>query len=460
MDPRDYQIEGEEGARDAFRRGVMRVLYQLPTGGGKTVMFCSVARQAARRSKRVCILVHRRELVRQTCEKLEFSHGVIAAGHRERNEWIQVASKDTLLRRLDRHQFDLIIVDEAHHATAGTYLKVINANPTARVLGVTATPCRMTGRGLGDLFEELILGPSVAELTDRGYLAPAVVYAPDTVDMSGVDKLHGDYKKSAAFAKVDKPKITGCAIQHYREHAHQLPALAFCVNRKHAELVAEAFRRAGYRWLRVDGTTPDRERDAAVRDLGRNQLDGISSCELFDEGLDIPALVCMIGLRPTHSLTKHIQMMGRALRPAPGKDHAIILDHVGNVARHKHLPTTEQDWTLDAGAVKKAADDEPAVQIRQCMQCYHVHTPAPRCPQCGYEYPVKEFKPPEEVEGVLKKLDPEALEKKRARCDVGRARSRDDLLKIAEERGYKPGWVDHIMNAREQKRAPATAGVA
>ena len=447
MQLRDYQIDGIERIRDAFRRGVMRPLYVLPTGGGKTVMFTHMARAAAQREKRVAILVHRRELLLQTCTALGTRHGIVAPGHRYTDEWIQVASVPTLARRLGQYRFDFLIIDEAHHATASTWMKIIEANSGAHVLGVTATPCRLAGRGLSDLFEQLIVGPSPGELTDRGYLVPVEAYAPGTVDTSGVHVSRGDYVKREIEERVDKPTITGCAVDHYRRLADGLPTIAFCVGVQHAEHVAERFRAAGYRAKRVDGGTPQRERDAAIQDLGQGRLHMLTSCELISEGVDVPVVTVGILLRPTQSATLARQQIGRILRPSPGKDRAIILDHVGNYVKHE-LYLSDPEWSLKDGQVSGNSGGN-GIQVRQCMQCYYVHGPAPRCPACGYEYPVNEIKPPEEVEGELQRIEELVAARQRRRA-VGQARDRESLEQIAAARGYKRGWVEHILRARAQ----------
>lgn len=456
MKLRPYQIDLVNQVRAAFARGRRAPLIESPTGSGKTVMFAHIARAAAAKGSRICILVHRKELLMQASRKLDdLQHGLIKAGITPRPALpVQVASVQTLVNRVSKppfglpeFKFDLIIVDEAHHAVASTYRKVLAANLRARILGVTATPCRADGRGLGDIFDDLILGPPVQDLIDGGYLAPVDVYAPSVIDVREVHTIAGDYNRGELETASDKPTITGDAITHYRLHADGQPAIAFCVSVKHAEHVAGAFSAAGYRAEMVEGNTPEQERDRAIEDLRDGRLDVLTMCDLGNEGLDVPRVVCGIMLRPTKSLGLARQQMGRILRPFPGKERAIILDHAGNCLRHG-LPTMEHEWTLEGAAKRKRKSVQDAkVQVSYCPACYHIFSKASRCPRCGEL--IASPRTVEEVEGELQKLDEEAVRKMR-RAEVGRARSYEALVELAYDRNYANPheWARHIYEAR------------
>ena len=431
-----------------------------PTGSGKTVMFKYIVESAAEKGKRSCILVHRKELRNQASRKLAVDHGVIAAGVTPRpSALIQVANVQTLVNRVSRAPFnrpefapDLIVIDEAHHAVASTYTKILEAYPDARILGVTATPCRADGRGLSEIFDDLILGPTVQELIDGGHLSPVEVYAPSTIDVRGLHTVAGDYNKKELEEASDKPTITGDAIDHYRRLAGGKPAIAFCVSVAHSEHVADAFTAAGYRAKSVSGMTPPDERDKAIEDLGNGGLDLLSMCDLANEGLDVPVVEVGIMLRPTNSLGLCRQQMGRVLRPAPGKDRAIILDHAGNCLRHG-LPTTEVEWSLE-GVVrrpkKKGEPDTAEEQVSYCPACYHIFTKASRCPRCGEV--LASPRAVEEVAGELQKLD-EAAFKRMQKRQVQRTRRLEDLIELAYSRGYSNPvkWATAIYEARGGK---------
>lgn len=452
---RDYQQACIDGVRQAFARGRRAPLLVSPTGSGKTVMFKFIAEAASAKGSRVGILVHRKELLNQASRKLDHEHGIIRAGVTPRPQLpIQIASVQTLVQRVSRppwglpeYKFDLIIIDEAHHASASTYTKILAAQPRAKILGVTATPCRGDGRGLSDIFDDLILGPTVQELIDAGHLAPVDVYAPSMIDVQGVATVAGDYNKKELETASDKPTITGDAIEHYRRFAHGQTAIAFCVSVAHSEHVAAAFHAAGYRARSVSGQTPEQERDDAIEGLGEGRWDVLTMCDLANEGLDIPVVVCGIMLRPTKSLGLCKQQMGRVLRPAPGKERAIILDHAGNCLRHG-LPATEHDWTLEGvDKSKRTKKSEPQVQVSYCPACYHIFAKASRCPACGTI--IAAPREIAEVAGELQKLDEAAFAKAKRR-EVGRCRRLEDLVELAYNRGYKNPhkWAKSVFEAR------------
>lgn len=452
---RPYQSHDVTRIRAAFAVPHRSVLYVAPTGSGKTVLFAYIAAALAQRGRRAWILVHRQELLTQTSRTLtEFSvpHGLIAPQFSfDRSQALQVASVQTLVRRMDRlAPPDMIIVDEAHHAISPTWRRVISEAPQAKILGVTATPLRLDGKGLGDVFDAMVIGPSAHELTEQGYLAPATIYAPPSmIDMAGVGKVAGDYARGQTADRVDRPTITGDAVAHYRRICDGVPAVCFCVSVVHAWHVAEQFRAAGYRAASVDGSMDDRTRRGAISGLvdGRAQI--LCSCDLISEGLDIPVVTAAILLRPTHSLALARQQMGRALRPAVGKTRAIILDHCGNVLKHG-LPTDEIEWTLEGVKPRGKSDRERAVSVRQCPSCYAVSpASAAVCRECAVAFPVN----PREVEqreGELVELDEirADLAKAAKQREVQIARDRTALERIARERGYRPGWVDYVLAAR------------
>lgn len=458
---RDYQKNGVDDIRDQYIKGANSPLFVLPTGGGKTVVFCHVAGVASARGKRVWILVHRVELLRQTSKSLEKSgvkHGLINPKYTpDLMAQVQVASVQTVVRRLDKvPPPDLIIIDEAHHGNAGSWRKVRDHFPSAKVLGVTATPCRGDGRGLGvnagGLFDVMVMGPQIPDLIDRGYLVSPVVYAPPVqFDISDVRIVRGDYDSKQLQTSVDKPTITGDAVNHYMKLCPGVPAVAFCVSIKHAENVAEEFRAKGYRAYHVDGSMDDDIRARILNGLGDGSVDLVASCDLISEGTDIPAIGCAIMLRPTQSTGLYLQQVGRALRTSDGKTEAIILDHVGNVMRHG-LPDEERDWSLEGKKRKgKRGPQEVSIRIDQCEKCYSVHEPAPVCPVCGHIKPVKEVIP-DKVDGELKQLtsaDKERIKRDR-RKEVASARTLEDLKSVAKSRGYKPGWAEHVFKSRNK----------
>lgn len=459
---RDYQQDAVDGVRNALRGGSRAPLLVSPTGSGKTVMFSYIAQQAMSRRSKVIILGHRREITQQISDALHqfgVQHGRITAGRTGSHDPIQVASVQTLARRIKKHpgryQADLIIVDEAHHATSGsTWGQVVDAFPSAFLLGVTATPRRLDGKALGiqagGYFDSLVLGPSVAELTERGYLCEARVFAPaNGPDLSGVGKSGHDWQREDLAGAMDRPTITGDAVEHYRKLCHQAPGIAFCVSIAHAEHVAEEFKRAGYSAVALSGKTDPAERRRMIADLGRGQLNVLTSCDVVSEGTDIPAVVAGIMLRPTQSESLFLQQGGRILRPADDKPCAYLLDHAGNTFRHGLL-TDERDWSLDGKKKRKRKDDEAAFPVKQCPApgCYAIHKPAPACPVCGHVYEVAK-REIEQVAGELAEVDPKQVSRAK-RAEQARARTLDELIQIGRQRDYKNprAWATLIMNSR------------
>jgi superfamily II DNA or RNA helicase len=390
---RPYQLEAVDAVRQAFGRGHRRVLFVMATGAGKTVTFSHITENAAAKGNRVLILVHRVELLDQASQSLQamgVRHGLIAA-QRSMNlaPAVQIASVQTIARRLPslpRDLFQLLIVDEAHHSTAGTWAKVINHFNGARVLGVTATPARADGRGLGEQFDEMVLGPTPAWLTEQGFLAPARVFAPPIgFDAKGLHKRMGDYDMREAEGQLSGRAAMGDAISHYRQHLAGQTAIAFCCSVSHAEAVAALFTAQGIPAASIDGRMEPLQRRQLLGALGSGDVKVLTSCSLIGEGVDVPSVAGCILLRPTQSLALHLQMIGRALRPQPGKT-AIVLDHVGNVQRLGHH-LDEQEWTLE-GAKKR--DRAAVLSVKVCPRCFAaVNSRAPECPECGHRFAVE-----------------------------------------------------------------------
>lgn len=409
---RDYQQRGIASIRSAFTTK-RRVLFTLPTGGGKTMMFSSIADGVQRKQKRVLTIAHRRELLRQisgTMDRFGIPHAILNAESRGTPRApVIVASVFTLVNRMKfMPEPDLIIIDEAHHAAIGTtWNRVLGQFPKARILGVTATPIRLDGKGLGDSFDTLVVGPSVAELTAMGWLSPAEYYStPQALDLRGLKVRGGDYANSELAAAMDKPSITGDAVNHYRRLADGKRAVAFCCSVQHARDVAREFAAAGYPAEYIDGTMEDYARDAVLYRFQRGESRVLTSCDLISEGFDCPGIEVAILLRPTKSLGLYMQQVGRAIRPMSGKARTLVLDHAGNVKEHGLVDEVHR-WSLDG---KEFKERERVAAVRVCPKCYAMHAPAPMCPKCGYAY-VTNGRTVEQVAGELERISgPEEIQ--------------------------------------------------
>ena len=459
---RDYQASIAEAVRGAYRHRYAAPLIVAPTGSGKTVIFAYIAHHAALRGKRVLILAHRIELVDQISEALSAagqSHGIIAAGYpyRAAHE-CYVASLQTYVRRLHIFAPDLIIIDEAHHALGrNTYGKIIAAYPAARRLGVTATPVRLSGEGLSGMFDTMVIGPTVQELIDRGYLSPPRVFAPPGIDTAGLHSRGGDYLTGELTARSDRPSITGDAFSHYLKHAEGKAALAFCCSVEHAEHVAALFRSGSVSALALHGGTDRGLRREAVADFRAGLIQVLTSCELFQEGFDVPQVECGIMLRPTQSLGLWLQQCGRILRPSPGKTSAIILDHAGNALK-LGLPTEKQAWSLTATRETAVKGPRPR-SVKVCPHCFAASYAGPAaCPNCGQAYPI-ESRTVARVAGELEEITPAQILAAHEKREARRAQGQADytrLVEIGRQRGYgakAEGWARHVLAGREKKRA-------
>lgn len=440
MSLRPRQLRAIDDLRQAYRDGYRAPILVMPTGGGKTHTASVIIREAVAKGRCVWFLAHLREILDATSRKLDaerIAHGFIMAGKPENPAAaVQVVMVQTAVRRLGRYRKpDLIVIDEAHLAVAETYRKVVQDCGNPRLLLLTATPVRLDGRGMREVADIIVPTCGTAELIAEGLLAPVRYYAPTRPDLAGVRTIAGDYAQGDLAKAMNKPSITGDAVDHYRRLAHGRPAVAFCTNIAHAKATAEAFHQAGYRAMAISGDSKPEERDLALHGLNAGDLDVVCNCALWVAGVDAPAIGCIIMLAPTKSLVKYLQSVGRGLRTHPGKQDLIVLDHAGNAFTHG-LPTEPREYSLD-GAKKRAKAADDVEPVRQCERCYFVHSPAPVCPNCGNVHPVKERKLQQQA-GDLEEL----REVKRAkRQEVGRARTYHDLIAIAKERKYAMGWV-------------------
>lgn len=459
---RDYQQDAVDDIRAAFARQIRAALLVLATGAGKTVCFSYIAKSAAKLGRSVLILAHRDTLIKQASRKLyeyDVHHGIIMAGMTpDPTAPVQVASVQTMVRRIKkfRYHFDLIVVDEAHLSAANTYREVIAAFPNARLLGVTGSPCRLDGKGLGveagGLYEELVQGISIRDLVDRKFLVKPKVYGSAMhVDLSGVRMSGGEYNAQDLEAAVDKAELIGDAVDHYQRICPGVPAVAWCASVKHSKHVAEQFNAAGIPAIVLSGESTSDERDRGLADLAAGRVKVIAFAQLLIEGVDCPAIGCVMLLRPTMSLASYLQVIGRGLRPFGDKEFCFVLDHAGLTFKHG-FADDDREWSLEG--VKKKKGKKKAVeqvQMRQCEACYHCHLPAPVCPNCGNPYPVAE-RTPNQVDGELQEITPEmrAAAQKEQRIVQGRAKTVDELMKAT---GMSRFRAQAIVTARAEKDA-------
>ena len=456
MQLRSYQIKAIDSLRYSFNtKGKKSPLLVMPTGAGKTVVFAAISKAISQNEKNVLILVHRRELIDQASKKLKnigVNHGVIAAKYESSQNNIQIASVQTLVRRLVTNKFNphYIIIDEAHHAAAGSWRKIIEHFKDAYKIGCTATPIRLDGRGLADYFDDLVKGPGVAKLIKDKYLAPYKVFAPPLkINLDKVKTLGGDYQKKELEKQIDSADIIGDAVQQYKKHADGLPAIAFCISIKHATDVCNKFKDAGYKAAIVHGEMKVDDRDKAIKGLGNGKIQILTSVDVISEGTDVPDVSAAILLRPTKSEGLYLQQVGRVLRPKPNKT-AIILDHVNSTRTHGFVDD-KRDWSLHSQK-KKKKKGELAPHVETCKKCFATYKPTPICPVCGYEAENRErFIKQEEGElEELRKKEQAETEKQQQKQLIATARTLEELEMVAKILGYKKGWAFRVHESRKK----------
>lgn len=413
-------------------------------------------RIASEKGMRSWFICHRRELIKQSMDAFALEglrHGVVSAGFPEESlKPVQICSVNTLRNRYERFlEPQLIVWDECHHVAAGTWAKIHQAYPSAFHIGLTATPQRLDGKGLLPWFKDMVMGPSVDSLISDGYLVPYRLFAPPAPALDSVSVRMGDYVKSDLEAVLDKPKIIGSAVEHYRQIAEGKRAVVFCFSRDHSRHVTEQFRHAGIRAEHLDGESPTWQRDGIIDQFRRGEVQVLSNVDLFGEGFDLPAIECVILMRPTRSLALYLQQVGRALRPSPGKTHAIILDHVDNWKMHG-LPDDERLWHLIGKPKGTKKKDESTLSIKICGVCFAANLSySEKCSSCGTPFP-KQGRDVEQEEGNLTEIDPVLARQKRLQ-EQGTAQTLDDLIALGQKRGYRypRNWAMHVLKNRKKR---------
>lgn len=426
LTPRDYQVRAVEDCRREFAARHRSVLLVVPTGGGKTMIGSMVVAGALARHRRVLWLAGRRELVDQAAARMPVPAGVIMAGRAgDASSPVQVASIDSLRER-DVPEADLIVVDEAHHATAATWRRLLERQPRAKVLGLTATPVRHDGAALGDVFDAMVLGPSIAELTRMGHLVPCEVIAPAKQGRLAMDP-----------------------AQAWLQRAEGRPGFAFHRSVAESQRYVAELRERGVAVEHVDGETPIGIREAAIEAFRGGELECLSSVGVYTEGVDVPrAQVCLLARGCGHAGI-YLQMVGRVLRPYSGKHSALVIDLRGSVHDHG-LPDADRAWSLEG--VQGVPTQRKS--LHQCAQCGCVWATSEReCPRCGY---APEIKPQQVSERALIAVKPPLRPNARPSRIVEHAQQ---LREIARVRGYASGWIYAKLRAIYGQEAMRRAGV-
>lgn len=436
MQLRDYQLKLYEKVQNSFKNKNKRVLVVAPAGAGKSYIFAKMCETASKKGE-VLILIHRLELKKQHIElfrKLNISL-----------ENIRIESVFTEVNNLDKHTKPvLIILDEAHLSKAKSWEKVVQYYDTYTI-GFTASPVRLDNKPLGDIFNDMVEEVDVKYLIEHNRLAPYIYYAPMSVNTDNLKTSMGDYNIVDLETLMRDNTIYSDVIKSYKELADNEQCIVYCVNIKHSQETAEKFRNAGYTAECLDSSMNKTDRDRIMNDFRNNKITILCNCGIISEGISIDNVsVCML-LRATQSTALHIQQSMRCMRYQENKV-AKIIDCVGNYTRHG-LPDTDREWELNAAPKKlKVINDFGDYTIRVCQNCFRTFKTANECPYCHAVYELKPREIQEKENIRLAKITAEEmekleLEKKHKRMEVGRAKTVDELIRIAVERNYKVWWV-------------------
>ena len=443
---RDYQQDMIDKVVQALRNGYRKILVVLPTGAGKTALASELVRRSYLKGKSSTFICHRQELIEQTYRaytNIGITPAIIKGGmHPDYKNPMQIASVNTLVRRLDKYKVpDLLFVDEAHHSKAGQWNTIINWAGKSIVIGLTATPCRLDGKPLNDMYETMIQTVSTKDLINMGYLVPYLYYAPSVINTDELKSSGGDYTKASLESASFNQKIIGDNIEQYKKLANGKRNVVFAISRKHALNICERYKSSGINAAVLDGELSSSVRKKIIESFRNNEIKVIVSIDVISEGFDLPAIECVSLLRPTQSTSLYLQQVGRALRTCEemGKRQAIILDHVNNYKTHG-MPDDDRQWSLTQEYKAKRNREESTVHIKRCPMCYFAHSPSLVCPNCGYQYGA-DGKTIEEVAGELALIGSSEYNNLKKK-EVIIAKNLVDLVMIERQREYKYGWAE------------------
>jgi DNA repair protein RadD len=464
---RQYQKDTLNKLVKSHRSGKKRIVLQAATGSGKTVMAASLVKYFLGLNKTILFLAHRRELITQASEKLTVSdipHGIIMADHRSDERYnVQIASIDTLRARaitskkMEMPDADVIFIDEAHRSLSNTYLKIIDLYADSLLVGLTATPIRSGGEGLGYVYDDMVSAPSIKELTELGSLVDVKYYSPSVPDLKGVGVVGGDFNGKSLNERMDQPKLVGDIVDTWMHLAKGKQTIVFAAGVKHSMNLMELFQSKGVKAAHLDGTTDNEERVQILNDFNSGKITVVCNCMVLTEGFDAPcAEVCVLA-RPTKSLSLYIQMVGRVLRPFKSKEKAMVIDHSGAVYINGFIDD-EHKWDLGSGVLRKRPerkerDDEDSIIV--CEGCFRTYSGGNICPTCGQKHKPKS--------DYMTFIDSQLclVDKKTRKAEDKEKYGKDskktfykELLGFAEIKRHSKGWAYYKYKERFKEDPP------
>ena len=449
---RDYQQETIDNIYQSMKLGNRRIIVQQPPRTGKTVIMAEIARRTTVKGNRVMFIIHRKEVLNQAKETFKTQEVDMSLA--------TMGMVQTLTRRVARLPApQLILVDEAHHALAKSYQRILQAFPKAYVLYFTATPIRTGHKQLDLIADDLIVGQSIKWLTQHGFLAPFKYYGLGDIDRSKLCKAHGDYSSDSMNEAISH-QIYGHIVDQYQRLAEGKQAVVYCHSIASAKEVTKKFHEAGITAEEIDGDTDKKVRDKLVQQFRDQRLTILANVNLFTEGVDLPNVDCVIMARPTSSLALYLQFSMRCLNPRKGKT-AIIIDHVDNFLTFG-LPNSDRDWrqAIQTRDKQKKKLNVGGPAICQCKYCFGIFYRAEMqdncCPLCGHKFEsdrkdyqvvnvnLQEIKANEAIKhrkAMVQKIINDQVMANIADKSPGQLHTLKEFQAYAKLHGYQPGWA-------------------
>lgn len=444
---RPYQQNAIDTLRAKIASGKKRILLVLATGSGKTNIASEVIKLATNKGKKSLFIAHKRELVYQAHDRLAtfgIDAGLIMPPHNSMNgHSTHVASIQTLIRR-EHPPADIVFLDECHHCTSSSFIKIIEHYKDSVIIGLTATPFRMDGKPLGDIFEETVIPVTIQELIDMRFLVQPRYYGAK-IDLSQIKVVRGDYDPNQLFETMDKKFLYDGVVEKFKEFGYGR-TIVFCINIEHSQKTTAAFIAAGYRAAHIDFETSNEERRKLLSEFKNGNIQILVNCGIFSEGFDCASINTVILNKATKSKGAYFQMIGRALRPDENKTHCIVIDHGNNV--RDHLPVEWFQAEVDCIKKRKSSSmgEETEGQIKECIKCKSlVNIQTRTCPYCGYIFEENKI---ELIDAKFEELNFDKIKPKIIIPAHLRKRWLDMNDNELEEyrllKNYKLGWKWHI----------------
>lgn len=455
--PRHYQQSAVDELRSNFSKGFRSQLLLMPTGSGKTFVASMILKRCEDLGNHATFIAHRRELILSASKHLSdfgINHGVIMAGtDRTPVAPIQVASKATLISWTKRNKInlpasDIVVLDECHTTLSKGYLDLVakfrKANPQTLLLGLTATAARGDGRALGDLFDIIVRGASYKTLIAEGSLVKTIAFAPHVPDFKDVPVVAGEWEKGEVDKRMNRSQLIGDIYAHWQSLAPNRPTIGFASSVAHSIAMRDEFRKHGVCCEHIDAQTGTDERDQISHDLNTGDIQVVWNCDIYSEGTDFPCVSCIILAAPTRSIVKFRQRAGRSMRPYPGKENCLLIDHSGAVLTHGY-PDEDIPWTLEGEnqcAVHRKSRDAKEATERVCPKCFCVFVGRNDCPQCGHARS-RSGKAIAVKNGLLRKVKRSEVSKEKIGTKEDKQSYWHMLMAQAANKGMKCGAAAH-----------------